>query len=492
MILISGFLSTFYKPKYNNDDYFCQDCNLILISIDSLRADHLGAYGYGKNTSPNIDELASEGIMFKNYITQAYLTPISEFSMHSSLYPHEHGLAISNKYGQQHPLTNPPETIASILKKYNYSNIALSTSPEFSNWEEFKTGFDSFTFFESRNLPNINKTFMQNLKNKKFFLWIAIGTVHSPYGYYVPEQITRKYVNPNYDGIFKNYTRLDNFVLLNIYNYSYYNKSLDVFLDFEYRPIFSGTIDISQEDIDFILAKYDAGIEYVDQYIGNFSKILKDLDLDKNTIVIITSSHGEEFGEHGYVFHYDIHESETHVPLIIEHPKLKHRVIEYQTQSLDVLPTLLDFLKIPKYEKARGQSLVPLIINSENSSFDKFVFIERTPLLEEFGAMNLTLSQLHYDFAIRTNEWKLIYRSSKDFEMNNSWYQNISGQKIYVPEFELYNIKEDPKEQHNLFFSRKDIADDLKAQLFDWLKEVNQSTFFNRTEIKNKEIFPYP
>jgi hypothetical protein len=117
--------------------------------------------------------------------------------------------------------------------------------------------------------------------------------------------------------------------------------------------------------------------------------------------------------------------------------------------------------------------------------------------MEEY---NLTLSnpwsalppQVHYDFAVRTDEWKLIYRFSRDFEMNNSYYEKMTGQEIYVPEFELYNIKEDPREQNNLFFSRKDIADELKRQLFDWLKEVNQTTFFNRTEIKNKEIFPYP
>jgi len=469
-----------------SSSYHCQGCNVIIISIDSLRADHLGAYGYAKNTSPNMDELASRGVVFRNYITPAYLTPISEFSMHTSLYPHEHGLAVSNRYGQEHPLASPPETIASILKKYNYSTAAISTSPEFDYRDEFRTGFDSFISAQGRTLPGIDETFMRNLMSRKFFLWIAIGEAHAPYGEFVPRETAERYEDPEYNGMFKNYSA-DRIILLWIYGNSYYvpeNMSDPA------SP--SKRTNLSQEDFNYIVAKYDSGIDYADQYVGNLSRALKALGLDRNTIIIVTSAHGEEFGEHGYIWHYDIYEPEIHVPLIMAGPGLGNRTIESQAQSIDVLPTILDFLQIPAYEKARGQSLAPLIANGDNSSFNKFVFIERTPLWEEFAIAAPAPPQVHYDFAVRTNGWKLIYRASRDWEMNNSYFQNLSGERIYVPEFELYNIREDPAEQYNLYLSRPDIANELKPQLFGWLSGVNQTLSFTRNETVGKRIFPYP
>ena len=485
LFVIFSIILIFYFQQIN-PNYVCKDCNVILISIDSLRADHVGVYGYEKNTTPNIDRFASESILFKNYITQSYLTPVSEFSLHTSLYPHQHGLIIPWPSDNQYKLTNPPVTIAEILKSYNYTTIAISTSPEFKVFRDFGNGYHISNFSYVRDLPVIDEQLISVMKNKKFFLWLAIGTVHAPYGKYVPEEIQNKYENLQYRGLFKN--KVINLVEINsIYNYTYY--PLYERGEWLERNVSENPVQLNQDDIDFIVAKYDAGIEHMDNFLGNFFNILKSAGLEKNTIIIFTSSHGEELGEHKYIMHYDIHESEIHVPLIIKHPGLEHKIIYTQTQSIDILPTILDFLKIPQYEKAEGNSLVPLIYN-EDPQFNKYIFIERSPLWEEFAKTNTTFLP-HIDFGVRTSEWKLIYRTSRDFEMNNSWWGYISGQKIFVPEFELYNIKQDPKEQKNLYFDRIDVADRLKTNLFEWIKEKGIA-IFNRTDIEVVKIFPYP
>lgn len=490
VLLLLVIAYNFYFPTQTSG-YYCENCNIVLISIDSLRPDHMGIYGYDKNTTPNLDKFASQSILFKNYVAQAYLTPISEFSLQTSLYPHENGEAVPNLFGQKFGLQNPPEMLAQILKVYNYTTIGITSSPEFSAFQDFKNGFDNFTVSNagSRNVPKINATLLQGLKDKKFFLWIAIGTVHAPYGSAVPESIKSKFINNTYDGVLKNssLSLIDINFMYNSSLYPYWVDNQDNF----WRNYSEPPVKMNQADFNYILSNYDSGINYVDDYVGNFTQSLKDAGLDKNTIVIIESPHGEAFGEHVYVMHYDVYETETHVPLIIRNPKLPPKVIDTQAQSIDILPTILDFLNLTPYARAQGNSLVPLILGKASADFNKYVFIERVPLWEEFWVF--APLPVHTDFAIRTNDWKLIYRPNAIWETNNSWYANVTGEKIQVPEYELYNIKNDPMEQHNLYSERPDIANQLKSQLSIYVNNIsNQDLVFNRTQLNPQQIIPYP
>lgn len=484
----------------NTSLYTCQDCNIVIISVDSLRPDHLGAYGYDRNVSPNIDNLANQGIVFNNHFAQGFLTPVSEFSMFSSLYPDENGVALANLYNQQYRLKNPPDTITTILKAYNYTTIMVSSSPEFYYVKDFQDGFEIVNTSNdtSRALPNFDPTIWPVLQNHKFFLWLAIGTVHAPYGANVPLEIKNNFVNQNYSGYFKNnslptgQTPLSVGEIQMIYNMTYYPYLYFPAQDDYERNYSAASVSLNQDDIKYIVDNYDSGIAYTDNYLGNVLSTLNSLGVLNKTIVILTSAHGEEFGEHGFVMHYDIYDQETHIPLIMKLPGVKHEVINSQTEQIDILPTILNLLKIPSDAMAEGHSLVPLILKP-NTELDKYVFIERYPLWEEFILASSVLPPSHADFAVRTNGWELIYRASRDFEINYSWYSNITATNIFVPQYELYNLKNDPKEQHNVYSNNSIIAENLISVLSNWLSKRNVETIiFQRVPTNTTQFYPYP
>lgn len=378
------------------------------------------------------------------------------------------------------------------MKDNGYSTVADISSPEFTAYPLFNLGFDEFHATVDRNLQTDTFGLLNSLKDQKFFLWIALGTVHAPYGN-VPFQMREDFLsNTSYKGFLLNsQLRVSN--ILQIYNRTFYPEVAatsgagGTFKDFHTPPT-----NLTDADMQYIIDRYDLGLKYTDQYIGQVIQNISALGLDKDTIVIITSPHGEGFGEHGYVMHYDIYETETHAPLIIRIPGVGHRTVEDQVQSIDVLPTILDLVGIAKYQLAEGQSLAPLI---EGQHFeDRPIFIERIPLWEQFSvAVIPNVSSYYEDFAVRTSEWKLIYRQSAAWEndRNNNWYSYITGLNITYPIYELYNIKTDPMEQNNLISQRPDIASQLNATLQNWITQ-RQPAFFNRTEAHPTAIFPYP
>lgn len=177
-LLLAALMLAIYGIVYFKDNIWknaeSQRPNVILISIDSLRADHLSAYGYSRKTTPNIDDLAKEGVLFKNYFSQSYLTPVSEMSVHTGMYPSSSGLI-----GFDTILPNNVLTLAQILKKYGYQSAAFGNSPEFIIFEalkdSFNRGFDSYDisiFREKMPDPEKEKVFnfIKSNPEKPFFV----------------------------------------------------------------------------------------------------------------------------------------------------------------------------------------------------------------------------------------------------------------------------------------------------------------------------------
>lgn len=461
--------------------------NLILISLDSLRADHVSAYGYSRKTTPNIDNLAENGILFKNYITQAYLTPVSEAALHTGMYPTSSGMV-----GFDFVLPENILTLVQILKIYNYRTIALGNSPEFLLFpvtETFKRGFDIYKFeresmeaFGSTSLlvdynvlptqKEINETLnLLKEKGEPFFLWLAIGSIHYPY-----DGFPRIFGDLNYDGPLKDlplsYGDADQRtgVLRWIFNNIFYKIKDKKLIE---------KINLNQEDIQYVIDKYDDKIFATDKWLGDFLEGLKKRNLEKNTIIVLASEHGEEFNEHGYIMHYDIFDSEIKTPLIIKNPKLKEgeEIIERQVQSIDVLPTILDFLNIPIPHQAEGNSLAPLIAGKSSDDFNEYVFVERIPIWGEalkYDSKWMDGSLPFFDVAIRTSEWKLIYRKSKDFQEKYSWWRIFPGGNKKLKDYELYNLKTDSQEKENVVDDYPVIAENLKERLKPFIEKIER------------------
>jgi arylsulfatase A-like enzyme len=410
IFLISLYLIYSVRQKI---DYRCEGCNIILISIDALRADHLGSYGYFRNTSPHIDEIASEGILFKNAFTTASWTLPSHMSLFTSLYPPE--LVKSDFHNG---LDASETTLAEILKKNGYRTAAFVGGLYLSSVFNLNQGFETWYESQENTLGTFQKispevfSWLEENKNHKVFLFIHAYDVHEPYS-------GAEMFYKNYSGVLE--------------NLSLVRSNLESFRNTE-----TGELSLSKEDIEYIIANYDADIVQVDKFIGEFVEKLKELGLYNRSVIIIISDHGEQLMEHGSIGHVGLYDEVMRVPLIIKHPKLgfKNKTIENQVTLMDILPTILDMTNIKTHSEIRGMSLFPYILSSEKS--DRFVYaFVYNPVSRKFGSV------------IRTGKWKFF-----DREENNK-------------QEELYNLEEDPEEKNNLAKERLNIVKDLKENLMN-------------------------
>ncbi len=282
-----------------------KDTNVILISIDTLRHDHLGCYGYYRNTSPNIDRLAKHSVVFENFIAQAYLTPISQMSIFTSQYPRVNGLVQFETKEEKVTST----TLPSILKYYGYTNAAFLSSPEFylnfklkessavlATDSIFQRSFGVFIPSKTeRGLPKSAFDWIVANRNKKFFVWIPLGTVHRPYGLNVLEPYKSMFDPKDYRPFFLGHegsiAGFEYCVSTSILSRIYHNK---------YYINFSPVYELKKEAVQYIRGRYDSGIFMVDKFIGDLLLILEQYGLMDNTMIILHSVHGEDLGEHGY------------------------------------------------------------------------------------------------------------------------------------------------------------------------------------------------
>ncbi len=457
ILLLIAFIISFSritsKPKYN----------VILISIDSLRRDHMSLYGYGRKTTPNIDEFAKDAYVADNYFSTSYLTPISEASVHTGFYPQKN--QVINFASELN--TNTP-TIAEILRANGYRTAAFGDSPEFRPQSlignSLKRGYQSYNISSIRNGDLTWNKITDWMKGKKpFFLWLPLGLVHFPYGW-SPDNFS----NPSYQGILKG-DSLGYYTVGFMYKNKLFNNAdalktartmKDYFMMSAPTIEVNKTIDLKNEDIQYIIDKYDDGIYYVDEYISKLFAYLKDTKIIDNTIVMIQSEHGEDLNEHQYIMHYDIWDTTVHSPLIIKFPQSKGVRSDDLISGVDILPSILETLGI-KYGKSDGISFLKTI-NNNNSLKRKEVYLSRTPLWETIRTVsNYFPKRLelwdtdplkHFqDYAIRDDRWKLIHRKARNIEKQYSWYSFLSGEPIDRDEYELYDIKSDPTEQHNIY-----------------------------------------
>jgi len=387
--------------------------NIILISIDALRADHLSCYGYHRNTSPNIDQLAREGILFKNCFSQATWTRASHASIFFSQYVWRHKVDTFDK-----PLHSLSVTLAEILKNENYATAGFTGGIVVSSKYQFNEGFEIFddgplVGWERCEISSyIDKllSWLESVRNRKFFLFIHTYDVHDPYN--PPPAYFDLYTKGPCEG---KHLRTSRGIALNKLDAS----------------------KLTPEETDYIMAVYDGGINYVDEQLRKIFEKLDQLGIADNTIIILTADHGEAFKEHGKLGHCGKpYMEEVRVPLIIKGPGItKNRIYENYVQHIDILPTILEILNIPKRKEMQGRSILPLLSDGE---------IEQYPRTYSGGP---TCSQ--GIFSLRTREWTYI--------------MNRDGPG------ELYDRINDPRERNNIIEKTPLIAQELKKELEDFI-----------------------
>jgi len=318
---------------------FCLSCStrgkqpsVVLIIIDTLRADHLSCYGYSRNTSPVIDSLAGSGIMMKNACSQAAWTLPATTSIMSGLSSRSHGAGMDVRTGRVFGLDPGMPLIATIMNGNGYATAGFFNVYLLGSDFGFHRGFEAFSCRDNgdgfaRQTVDAAVAWLEDAGgDKPFFLAVHFFDVHDPYD--PPDPYDRYFTADGLQG--------------------------DTF--WEFTP--DGAVK-NQERLDYLMGLYDGEIAYVDHELGRLFSSLRRLGLSDNTLVILTADHGEEFLEHGYVGHGRTFYPEiVHVPLIFSGSGIENGVgVSSACGQFDILPTILDYCDLPSPEWQDGVSL---------------------------------------------------------------------------------------------------------------------------------------
>ena len=399
-------------------------------------------------------------MLFSNAIAQSTVTWPTLPSIMTSTYPETHGV-LENK--MLIDLSVP--TIAEILKENGFATAAFVSNlckKERTKLQDeiliigkgFERRFCSGSAFIDSRVPQemwdkhitLNAiNWLKDNRDRKFFVWLHYINPHNPYQ---PPQPYDRIFDPDYNGSINGS-----------------NEQLD------YIP--KKRVNLTDEDYNHMIALYDGEILTTDEYIGQLLSAVEEYNLQDNTLIIISADHGEGLYEHFYYFKHGctLYDGELKVPLIMKLPSVlpEGRVIDDQVESIDITPTILEILGMPRGEEMQGRSLVPLALGGNDSIGEDYT--------GEEGEYNDTgsdtdiyaYSQLSNKiYSIRTNQWKYIYNPEGIKPCRKVGRFDIEKE-------ELYNIKDDPKETKNLISSEKEVAERLRSQLLRWKEDVRRN-----------------
>jgi arylsulfatase A-like enzyme len=331
--------------------------NLVLISLDTLRADRLGAYGYERDTSPALDALAARGARFDTVIAESNWTLPSHVTLMSGTPPQLHGVTIPNRA----PAADLP-LLAEVLREQGFRTIGLTAGSFLTRRYQFDRGFEQF---EDAYLPfgRALTTARERLAaidpDERFFLFLHTYDVHCPYD--PPEA---------YASRFATRPPADRVPTRGLCGNPHFNR-----------------MQLTPGQARYISDRYDAGIRYADDLLAGF---LADLDrsgrLD-DTLVVVVSDHGEEFMEHGKVGHRaTLYIQSLRVPWVMAGPGVPAVVVEEPVGLADVMPTLLELLGVPPLP-LRGESKLALVRGEREADVERLVFSQNDWGLRLYSAI---------------------------------------------------------------------------------------------------------
>lgn len=405
--------------------------NVILISLDTVRPDHLSCYGHHRNTTPNIDRIAKKSVVFTQAFSQAPQTFPSHLSIFTSQYPSFAWLNwnLDEREGST-------EVLAEALKRAGYVTAAFTGFTKGNPGHNRLLSALAFRAFETQigpiklsRPPQQLFNWLETHRHQSFFLFLHGYDAHEPH--VLPIQYDGKLFDPTYQGPLPG-TEMELWALFSPdklrrpSDWDKYNHMLQQ--TYLKRLLRNG--EVSTQDLEHMKAVYDAQLFYLDQGLGRFFKALENLKLMERTLVIIVSDHGQYLGEHGsYAEHYGCFDEVNHIILIVYDPHLREgKRVRQVVQGVDVMPTILELAGVPIPAGTKGRSLASLLKGGSH-------------VTQEEIAVSADVRMR----TIRTPAWKLI-----DTE---------GGPKA------LYDLVKDPHEQRNVIDKHQEIAVRLQAQL---------------------------
>jgi arylsulfatase A-like enzyme len=403
--------------------------NVLLISIDTLRADHLSAYGYPRKTSPRIDSIAASGILYENAIAQAPNTHPSTAAIVTSRYPSELG---GNPFKY---IPYSTATLAEVFRNAGYrtsavvSNVWLRTSMGFdqgfegfddkSAMSEFYADGERVAWKNAADVSDAALSWLESRPEGPFFLWVHYLDPHHPYE-----------PPPEYREAFS----------------TSYSENAEFLRSLAMKPtgeqtrtltyMGRGKIPVTDEQFASIVDQYDGEIAYTDSQIGRLLDFLESRSLADNTIIAVTADHGEEFRDHGGWGHsHTLHRELLHVPLIVAYPGAPAGTrVEATTRLIDLAPTLLARAGLPVPTSMRGTDLSAAIADRPAVS----MLTRKDEISVEFGNHKLVSDLARTRprlYELGTDPEERIDRASSDPKLVEALYAIIDrevGGKVEV------------------------------------------------------------
>lgn len=419
--------------------------NLLLITVDTLRADHLSCYGYPRKTSPIIDQLAAEGVRFDQPAVQWPKTGPSFASIFTATYPKDN--QIVRQVGKPVPLEF--RMLAEVLKDHGYTTHAVVANGALGSEFNYHQGFD--TYVETWKLPDAGDRGKNNPaaritelarsiadeidRSRPYFLWVHYIDPHFPYA--PPEEWEDRFID---DPWYKTGRKIS-------ISPKKRRKQL--------RGIGYGQVLDGRDELGFYIARYDAEIAYVDSQIGILLDALRQGDRLTNTLTVFTSDHGESLGEHQYYFGHGRfgYQPGLWVPLIFHFPGvLAPRVDPDPVELLHLAPTLLDVAGVPVHGGwwMQGRSLLPRLLGTATAP-------DQTHYAYSEAGVATGRQWLR---VVRDQRFKLIYVPKKTGP-------RATGDRRIV----LYDLENDPGETVNLAEQLPETASRLEQALTRWWNE---------------------
>jgi arylsulfatase A-like enzyme len=408
--------------------------NVVMIVIDTLRADRLGSYGYSRPTSPNIDALAGESCLFENAVSQSSWTGPSIASLFTSMYPSQHGMVdFKSSLGDALP------TLAGVFRASGYTTLGVSANFTFiSPNKGFSRDFDAFEVLsrppepgEKAEIYGTNSvaggevtervfSLLAEERADPFFLYVHYMDPHSSYD--PPASFKSRFVTD-------------------------YNGPIDGSTE-QLQEIVRGELEIGSEDIVHLQSLYDAEVAYVDAEVGRLLDHLRAIGVYEDSIVVLLSDHGEEFMDHGSFFHmFTLYREQIHVPLIFRKPGGVGggTRVESVVELVDVGPTVLELAGIEDSRETSG------------ASYARRMGAPLEAVVAEEGAV--ALSELHGDPLV-TSVWR---RKRHHAALSTPGWTLLAGDQREA--LELYESTNDERQQVDRAATEPDVRERLDGLL---------------------------
>lgn len=431
VLLVLFLLAAANSARYiNHTKNFPRGPNVILLTVDALRPDRLGAQGRLSSPTPNVDRIASQGIQFANAYTTSPRTTQALATILTGRYPQTTG--VRRMWDR---LDDREMTVTELLADRGYDTAGFAALRAPGDAFGFAQGFQKFVANPAGGAAKITQTAIDWLdarKDRPFFLWMHYDDPKMPYCPPSQELID---LDPSYGGAFPHC--------------------------FDYTPsrgcVVFGLSRFDSTETEQIERLYDSEIRSVDRAIGRLLAALEREDRLHNSLIMLTGTSGESLGEHGYYYDHGelLYDPVIQIPLIVRAENLPRMMIESQVRNLDILPTLLDILHFEVSDRVEGTSLMHLI-QRENNAEMLPVFVESgeslTPRFNLLRPIPTIGGKLR---AVRDGRWKLIQTPAPGDDL-----------------VELYDLHTDPAETLNVATEHPETVRTLRNELNAWIAKT--------------------